>query len=64
MSAMDEAGPLTAPMNHGDSHDEPLAVEPPMAPPLNRVCAELVGTAALVAVVVGSGIRPPRADHE
>ncbi|MDY0816832.1 MIP/aquaporin family protein [Kitasatospora purpeofusca] len=36
---------------------EPLAVEPPAIPLLNRVAAELVGTAALVAVVVGSGIQ-------
>ncbi|WP_435647813.1 aquaporin [Kitasatospora purpeofusca] len=36
---------------------EPLAAEPPAAPLLNRVAAELVGTAALVAVVVGSGIQ-------
>ncbi|MFD9064590.1 aquaporin [Kitasatospora purpeofusca] len=47
---MDEAGP--------DVTDaEPLAVEPPAVPLPNRVAAELVGTAALVAVVVGSGIQ-------
>ena len=36
---------------------KPPAVEPPAVPLLNRVAAELVGTAALVAVVVGSGIQ-------
>ncbi|MEU9076984.1 MIP/aquaporin family protein [Kitasatospora sp. NPDC048538] len=36
---------------------EPLAAEPPAVPLPNRVAAELVGTAALVAVVVGSGIQ-------
>ncbi|MFF1905959.1 aquaporin [Kitasatospora sp. NPDC058218] len=35
----------------------PPAVEPPAIPLLNRVAAELVGTAALVAVVVGSGVQ-------
>nr|BEK63422.1 MIP/aquaporin family protein [Kitasatospora purpeofusca] len=50
MSTMDEAGP--------DVTDaEPLAVEPSAVPLPNRVAAELVGTAALVAVVVGSGIQ-------
>lgn len=50
MSAMDEARPeVTA--------AEPLAAEPSAVPLLNRVAAELVGTAALVAVVVGSGIQ-------
>ncbi|MFF1867709.1 aquaporin [Kitasatospora herbaricolor] len=56
---MDEARPEITPA-------EPLAAEPPPAsgrerphtiPLLNRVAAELVGTAALVAVVVGSGIQ-------
>ncbi|MFJ4796023.1 aquaporin [Kitasatospora purpeofusca] len=47
---MDEAGP--------DITDaEPLAAEPSAVPLPNRVAAELVGTAALVAVVVGSGIQ-------
>ncbi|WP_395298264.1 aquaporin [Kitasatospora hibisci] len=50
MSAIDEARP--------DATDaEPLAAEPPAVPLPNRVAAELVGTAALVAVVVGSGIQ-------
>ncbi|MEV6974466.1 MIP/aquaporin family protein [Kitasatospora sp. NPDC093806] len=40
-----------------DGPDEPPAVEPPPVPLLNRAAAELVGTAALVAVVVGSGIQ-------
>ncbi|WP_043475349.1 aquaporin [Kitasatospora sp. MBT66] len=48
MNATDEARPHTA---------EPLAPEPPAVPLPNRVAAELVGTAALVAVVVGSGIQ-------
>ncbi|BFV60084.1 MIP/aquaporin family protein [Kitasatospora sp. CMC57] len=47
MSATDEARPEA----------EPLAVEPPAVPLLNRLAAELVGTAALAAVVVGSGIQ-------
>nr|WP_233290429.1 aquaporin [Kitasatospora sp. MBT66] len=34
-----------------------MAPEPPAVPLPNRVAAELVGTAALVAVVVGSGIQ-------
>ncbi|MEV0531416.1 MIP/aquaporin family protein [Kitasatospora sp. NPDC050463] len=34
-----------------------MTAEPPATPLLNRVTAELVGTAALVAVVVGSGIQ-------
>ncbi|WP_033817805.1 MIP/aquaporin family protein [Kitasatospora sp. MBT63] len=50
MSAIDEARPETI-------EAEPLATEPPAVPLLNRVAAELVGTAALVAVVVGSGIQ-------
>ncbi|KOV32491.1 channel transporter [Streptomyces sp. XY431] len=36
---------------------DPLAAEPAAAPLLNRAAAELIGTAALVAVVVGSGIQ-------
>ncbi|WTJ79227.1 aquaporin family protein [Kitasatospora sp. NBC_01539] len=36
---------------------DPLTVEPPAVPLANRVAAELVGTAALVTVVVGSGIQ-------
>ncbi|MFG2821476.1 aquaporin [Kitasatospora sp. NPDC048365] len=44
-------------MNDGDQVEVPPAVEPPAVPLLNRVAAELVGTAALVAVVVGSGIQ-------
>jgi len=53
VSVMDEARPehLSTP------EAEPVAVEPPAVPLLNRVAAELVGTAALVAVVVGSGIQ-------
>ncbi|MFI5530181.1 aquaporin [Kitasatospora sp. NPDC051853] len=47
---MDEARPET-------TEAEPLATEPPAVPLPNRVAAELVGTAALVAVVVGSGIQ-------
>ncbi|WP_406115533.1 aquaporin [Kitasatospora purpeofusca] len=50
MNAIDEARPET-------TEAEPLAAEPPAMPLLNRVAAELVGTAALVAVVVGSGIQ-------
>ncbi|MER5641362.1 MIP/aquaporin family protein [Kitasatospora sp. NPDC002227] len=50
MSATDEARPET-------TEAEPLAVEPPVIPLVNRIAAELVGTAALVAVVVGSGIQ-------
>ncbi|MFJ9948364.1 aquaporin [Kitasatospora sp. NPDC091207] len=50
MSAIDEARPDA-------TEAEPLAAEPPAIPLLNRVAAELVGTAALVAVVVGSGIQ-------
>lgn len=50
MSAMDEARPAV-------TEAEPLATEPPAVPLLNRVAAELVGTAALVAIVVGSGIQ-------
>ncbi|MEV4561519.1 aquaporin [Kitasatospora sp. NPDC049285] len=34
-----------------------MAADPPAVPLLNRLAAELVGTAALVAVVVGSGIQ-------
>ncbi|MFD9127038.1 aquaporin [Kitasatospora sp. NPDC059571] len=41
----------------GSDTAEPLAVEPPAVPLANRIAAELVGTAALVAVVVGSGIQ-------
>ncbi|MGW4897119.1 aquaporin [Kitasatospora sp. NPDC004240] len=47
---MDEARPAV-------TEAEPLATEPPAVPLLNRVAAELVGTAALVAIVVGSGIQ-------
>ncbi|MBP0448690.1 aquaporin family protein [Kitasatospora sp. RG8] len=47
---MDEARPEI-------TEAEPLAAEPPAVPLPNRVAAELVGTAALVAVVVGSGIQ-------
>jgi glycerol uptake facilitator-like aquaporin len=56
---MDEARSETDPVNHAntDGTDEPLAVEPPAVPLPNRAAAELVGTAALVAVVVGSGIQ-------
>ncbi|WP_328959486.1 MIP/aquaporin family protein [Kitasatospora purpeofusca] len=64
---MDEARPETRPGTRpGTAEAEPppvlgrgspLAAEPPAAPLLNRVAAELVGTAALVAVVVGSGIQ-------
>lgn len=49
MSTTDHARP--------EQQAEPLAVEPPAIPLLNRLAAELVGTAALVAVVVGSGIQ-------
>ncbi|GAA1117546.1 aquaporin [Kitasatospora arboriphila] len=54
---MDEARSETDPVNHVDAAEEPLAVEPPPVPLLNRLAAESVGTAALVAVVVGSGIQ-------
>lgn len=50
MSAIDEARPAA-------TEAEPLATEPPAVPLPNRVAAELVGTALLVAVVVGSGIQ-------
>ncbi|MEV0189592.1 aquaporin [Kitasatospora purpeofusca] len=50
MTTLDKAGPDSA-------EAEPPAVEPPPVPLPNRVAAELVGTAALVAVVVGSGIQ-------
>ncbi|WP_371493805.1 aquaporin family protein [Kitasatospora sp. NBC_00374] len=50
MSAIDEARPE-------NTGAEPLAAEPPAIPLPNRVAAELVGTAALVAIVVGSGIQ-------
>ncbi|WP_030396817.1 aquaporin [Kitasatospora purpeofusca] len=55
MNATDEARPHTA---------EPLAAEPPAVPLPNRVAAELVGTAALVAVVVGSGIQATELTHD
>jgi len=57
LSAIDEARPETVSANVADGSDEPLAIEPPAVPLLNRVAAELVGTAALVAIVVGSGIQ-------
>ncbi|MEW1914013.1 MIP/aquaporin family protein [Kitasatospora sp. NPDC085895] len=44
-------------MEVGPDAAEPLAVEPPPVPLANRVAAELLGTAALVTVVVGSGIQ-------
>ncbi len=50
MSATDEA-------RLSITEAEPLAAEPSAVPLPNRVAAELVGTAALVAVVVGSGIQ-------
>ncbi|QNA74333.1 aquaporin family protein [Streptomyces sp. So13.3] len=37
---------------------------PPAVPPLRKAAAELVGTAALVAVVVGSGIQATRLSHD
>ncbi|MFE0458292.1 aquaporin [Kitasatospora sp. NPDC058965] len=43
---------------------EPLAVEAPRVPLLNRVGAEFLGTAALVAVVVGSGIQATELTHD
>src|SRR5690242_1359242 len=54
---MDEARSETDPVNHVDAAEEPLAGEPPPVPLLNRLAPESVGTAALVAVVVGSGIQ-------
>ncbi|MCU7821016.1 aquaporin [Kitasatospora sp. DSM 101779] len=56
---MDETRSGTDPVSRANAEgaEEPLAVEPPAVPLLNRVAAELVGTAALVAVVVGSGIQ-------
>ncbi|GAA3013213.1 MIP/aquaporin family protein [Kitasatospora albolonga] len=57
MNAIDEARPET-------TEAEPLTAEPPAVPLLNRVAAELVGTAALVAVVVGSGIQATELTHD
>src|SRR5690242_14222377 len=54
---MDEARSETDPVNHVDAAEEPLAGEPPPVPLLNRLAPESVGTAALVAVVVGSGVQ-------
>ncbi|GAA3034416.1 MIP/aquaporin family protein [Kitasatospora albolonga] len=57
MNAIDEARP-------DSSEAEALATEPPAIPLLNRLAAELVGTAALVAIVVGSGIQATELSHD
>ncbi|MFF4652112.1 aquaporin [Streptomyces sp. NPDC001380] len=59
MNATDAAAPETTAAGADPAPDrgDPRAAEPPEAPLANRVAAELVGTAALVAVVVGSGIQ-------
>ncbi|GAA1143005.1 glycerol uptake facilitator-like aquaporin [Kitasatospora gansuensis] len=57
MSAIAEPRPTITEPPPASGRGCPLAVEPPTAPLLNRVAAELVGTAALVTVVVGSGIQ-------
>ncbi|GAA1972677.1 aquaporin [Kitasatospora viridis] len=55
---MAEAGPDL------DGAVTPRASEPNAIPLLNRAAAELVGTAALVAIVVGSGIQATELSHD
>ena len=67
MSAIDvdAAGPaITGAEPAPPSGRHPHTVEPSPVPLLNRVAAELVGTAALVAVVVGSGIQAAGLSHD